>query len=471
MDSYGFASILPPIVAIGLAIKTRQVYLSLLAGIWLGSTILNGWDPLFGLIGTVDALVGVFADAERTRILMVSILIGALLTFTQYSGGMVGFVNWVVGRGAVRSRRSAGVLAWSLGVFIFVESVIGVLVSGTITRPLFDKLKISREKLSYILDSTCAPKATIFPLNTWGAYIIGLLLAQGVESPVGALVASIPLNFYAILAILLALVVVLTEADFGPMKEAERRVRIKGKLLRDGAEPLVASDTLRIPAKTGVPERAFNLVLPVGTVIATLPAVLFVTGSGNMMNGSGTDAAFWAVIVGLLVASLSYRAQRILSIKELTDMFMKGIAGLIPVGILLVLAFGIGDVCRELGTGVFVAQAAQTSLPAGAVPGALFVVSAVMSFSTGTSFGTWAIMIPIAIPMIMLMNLHSGLTIAAVLGGGVFGDHCSPISDSTIVSSLAAATDHIDHVRTQLPYALAAAGGSLVLYLVCGFAF
>lgn len=469
MESYGFISVLPPLLAIGLAIWTKQVYFSLMTGIWLGWTILNGWSPLSGFIQAVDALVDVFSDGERTRIIMVTIMIGALLSFTQYSGGMSGFVNWVVGKGLIRTRRSVGALAWGLGFFVFVESVIGVLISGTITRPLFDKYKISREKLSYILDSTCAPKATVVPLNTWGAYILGLLLAQGVESPVRTMLASIPLNFYCILAILFALTMAITDRDFGPMREAERRTRMEGKLLRDGAEPLVAAEALMIPAKEGAAPRAFNLVFPVGSVLAALPAVLLVTGDGNMMNGDGTLAAFWAVVVGLLIGAISYRVQGIMTVNEVTDMFMKGVGALIPVGVLLILAFGIGDVCRALGTGAFVAQAAETGLPPEVIPAAIFVISAVVSFATGTSYGTWAIMIPIAIPMIPLMGLDTGLTVAAALGGGIFGDHCSPISDSTIISSMAAGTDHIDHVRTQLPYALIVAGCTVVLYLVFGY--
>lgn len=187
------------------------------------------------------------------------------------------------------------------------------------------------------------------------------------------------------------------------------------------------------------------------------------------MEGSGTQAAFWSIIVGLLVGSASYRLQGILNVSEITDMFMKGVGALIPVGVLLILAFGIGDVCRLLGTGMFVAQTAEAGLPPGVVPAVLFIVSGVIAFSTGTSYGTWAIMIPIALPMIALIDLHSGLTIAAVLGGGIFGDHCSPISDSTIISSMAAGTDHIDHVRTQLPYALVVAAVTLVLYLIGGY--
>lgn len=466
MNEYGALSLLPPLLAIGLAIWTKQVYLALMTGIWLGWAILNNWNPLTGLIYSVEALADLFQDGERTRIIMVSIMIGALLTFIQYSGGMKGFIDWVSRRGLVTTRRSAGVLAWGLGFFIFVESVIGVLVSGTITRPLFDKLKVSREKLAYVLDSTCAPKAILLPLNTWGAYVIGLLIAQDVENPVAVLIGSVPLNVYSILAVALALGVVLTDWNIGPMKTAETRVREEGKLLRDGAEPLVAADALTIAPKEGAPTRMLNMVIPVGAVIVALPALLFVTGDGNLMQGSGTVSAFWAVIIGLLAGGIAYRVQGILTLNEIVDMFMKGVGALIPVGVLLVLAFAIGDVCRDLGTGAYVAQVAQQGFPPVLIPATLFLLSGFMAFSTGTSFGTWAIMIPIAVPMALALDLNLTLLVAAVLGGGIFGDHCSPISDSTIVSTMAACTDHIDHVRTQIPYALIVAAVTVVLYLV-----
>ena len=468
MSEYGALSLLPPLLAIGLAIWTKQVYLALMTGIWLGWTILNDWNPLTGLIYSVEALADLFQDGERTRIIMVSIMIGALLTFVQYSGGMKGFIDWVSRRGLVTTRRSAGVLAWGLGFFIFVESVIGVLVSGTITRPLFDKLKVSREKLAYVLDSTCAPKAILLPLNTWGAYVIGLLIAQDVENPVAVLIGSVPLNVYSILAVALALGVVLTDWNIGPMKTAETRVREEGKLLRDGAEPLVAADALTIAPKDGAPTRMLNMVIPVGAVIIALPALLFVTGDGNLMQGSGTVSAFWAVIIGLLTGGIAYRVQGILTLNEIVDMFMKGVGALIPVGVLLVLAFAIGDVCRDLGTGVYVAQVAEQGFPPVLIPATLFLLAGFIAFSTGTSFGTWAIMIPIAVPMALALDLNLTLLVAAVLGGGIFGDHCSPISDSTIVSTMAACTDHIDHVRTQLPYALIVAAATVVLYLVLG---
>ncbi len=470
MDTFGWISILPPLLAIFLAIKTKHVYISLVFGIWFGWTIIHGWNPLVGLIQTINALVAVFKDADNTRVVLFSAMIGAIITFTQYSGGMKGFVNWVVGKGLVRTHRSAGLLAWLLGFVIFIESSICVLVSGAVCRPIFDKLKISREKLSYILDSTSAPKCILIPLNAWGAFVIGLLATQGMENPVRILVSSMPFNFYAITALLLVLFVVIARKDIGPMKKAEKRVREENKLLRDGAEPLIADDVVMMEEKPGVTPRAINMLIPVITMVVAMPVVLIITGEGNLKEGSGSLSVLWAVILGLMAGAIAYRAQGIMRTKEITAIFMKGVGGLVPLASLMILAFAIGDTCDVLGTGPFVAQAAKSTLNPGFIPAVVFLVSCFIAFSTGTSWGTWAIMIPIAVPMINIIGLHPGLIIAAVLGGGVFGDHCSPISDTTIIASMASATDHIDHVRTQLPYALIAAGASLILFLLFGFA-
>jgi len=469
METYGWLSILPPLLAILLAIKTKQVYISLVFGIWLGWTIINSWNPLAGFIHTINALVAVFNDADNTRVILFSAMIGAVITFTQYSGGMKGFVQWITGKGIVKTRKSAGLLAWFLGLIIFIESSICVLVSGAVSRPIFDKLRISREKLSYILDSTSAPKCIILPLNAWGAFILGLLAAQGIEQPIRVFLASIPFNFYAFIALALVIFFVLTEKDFGPMKKAEERVRKKGELMKEGAAPLISDDVVAMEAKEGVRPRAINMVLPVAVMVIMMPVVLLITGKGNLMEGSGSLSVLWAVISGLLAGAVAYRIQGIMRTKEITDIFMKGVGGMIPLASLMILAFTIGDICDVLGTGPFVAQAAKSTIIPGLIPAILFLISCFIAFSTGTSWGTFAIMIPIAIPMINLIGLNPALVIASVLGGSVFGDHCSPISDTTIISSMAAATDHIEHVRTQLPYALLAGGMALVLYVIFGF--
>jgi Na+/H+ antiporter NhaC len=487
-----------------LAILTRQVYISLFLGIWIGwfvhlaepakifefsyqiAAVLNisgnspvagiagcigwfGWSVIHSLAAALEGLVQVFADAGNTKVIIFSAMVGSLLTFTQFSGGMEGFVNWVTDRGIVRTRRGAGLLAWFIGLIIFIESSICVLITGAIARPLFDRLKISREKLAYIADSTSAPKCVLIPLNAWGAFIIALLTAQGVSDPWKQMFYAIPLNFYAWMAILMVLYTILFQKDFGPMRRAEHRVQFENKILRDGAEPLVTSEVLTVEKKPGIPARMRNMLLPILVMVVMMPLGLIITGDGDLTRGSGSTSVFWSVIAALLVAGISYRWQKIMNLKELMDQFMKGISGLMPLALLMVLAFAIGNICKLLGTGVCVASLAETWLIPQFVPAVLFIFSCFIGFSTGTSWGTFAIMIPIAVPATQIMGLPLAPSVAAVLGGGVFGDHCSPISDTTIIASMAAATDHIDHVRTQLPYALFIAGLSILMYLFVGF--
>ncbi|MGD8726615.1 MAG: Na+/H+ antiporter NhaC family protein, partial [Gemmatimonadales bacterium] len=282
MESYGWLSILPPVLAIGLAIKTKQVYLSLALFVFLGWTIMNDWNPLAGMIQSLDVYIESVTDADNARVLLFSVLIGAMITFTQASGGMHGFVTWVERSGLAKSRRSVGLLTGFVSMCVFLESNFSLLVSGSVARPLYDRCRISREKLAYVIDATCSPKCILIPLNAWGAYVISLLVAQEVPDPNGLLVSALTLNFYAILAIALAFVVILTGWNIGPMREAERRVAEEGKLLRDGAKPLMADDVAMAPQKEGVTPRAVNMILPIVTMVITVPIVLWITGDGSI---------------------------------------------------------------------------------------------------------------------------------------------------------------------------------------------
>ncbi|MFQ6672209.1 MAG: Na+/H+ antiporter NhaC family protein [Candidatus Tectimicrobiota bacterium] len=469
MDNPEWLSVLPPLVAILTAIWSKQVFLSLFAGIWLGWTILNGGNPLGGLRDSVQALIDVFQDEGNTRVVAFSALVGSLIAFTQRSGGVSGFIHWVTERGYVQTRRGAQLLAWFLGLGIFVESSITCLVTGAIARPLFDRLKLSREKLAYICDGTSAPVCILLPMNGWGAFILGVLVAQNVEQPLAALVGSILFNFYALLAVAYVLFIVITGKDWGPMARAERRARETGKVLRDGAEPLVSTEVLSLAPKEGISPRARNMLVPLSVMLAMMPVGLWITGNGNLMRGSGSTAVLWAVMTATFLAAVLYRIQGLFSVGEIMDLLFKGIGGLMPLALLMVLAFAIGATCGELGTGPYVASLAQDVLSPALVPLILFWISGAIAFSTGTSWGTFAIMLPIGIPMVQVIGTHLNLTIGAVLAGGIFGDHCSPISDTTIISSMAAGSDHIDHVNTQLPYALLIAAVSSVLFLVAGY--
>ncbi len=494
MDHYSFWSILPPILAIILAIKTRQVFVSLLFGIWLGWIILAGGNILDGTVQTIEALVNVFKNPGNTRTIMFSSLVGALIAFIQRSGGVDGFVKIVNNvlhkleqKQIGESRKIVQIIAWLTGASIFVESSINALTVGTVFRPIFDRLKIPREKLAYIADSISAPTCILIPLNAWGAYIMGLIAAQGFANPFKILVHAFPFNFYPMLAMLMVVIIIITGKDFGPMKKAEERAKKEGKVIRDDATPLISSDVVSLPRKTGVQPKARNMVIPIIVMVSMMPIMLVLTGWNGVENiqqypwykqiflaigqGSGSASVLYSVLIAITTGIILYTTQRIFTFKETVDLIFKGISGLIPLALLMMLAFAIGTVCKELGTGVYVAEVTKSWLAPKFVPVVIFLVSCFIAFATGTSWGTFAIMIAIGVPMAQNLDANLYLTIAAALGGGVFGDHCSPISDTTIISSMASASDHIDHVKTQLPYAVAAGTVTALIYLVLGLVF
>ncbi len=465
---YGWLSIIPPLLAILLAVITRQVFVSLFLGILAGWVIISDWSFFAGLAASIQSLIDVFQDPGNTRVIIFCALIGALITLTQRSGGVNGFVDWLRIKNMAQSRRGAAGLAGITGFLIFIESSICCLIAGSVSRPLFERLHISREKLAYILDSTSAPKCVLIPLNAWGAFVIGLLETEGLNNTVQVFVKSIPFNFYAIIVILMAAFIIITFVDFGPMKKAELRARTTGKTIADHSVPMVSDDVTSIAPKEGIPFRAFNMLVPVLVMMFMMPLGLYITGQGNIMEGTGSTAVLWSVLASITVAGFLPLIQKILTFREVFDLSLRGIGGMMPLAIVMILAFSIGDTSRELGTGIFVASVADDFLHPRYIAAVIFITSAFIAFSTGTSWGVFAIMIPIAVPTALIMDVNVPLCVAAVLGGGVFGDHVSPISDTTLVSSMAAASDHIDHVRTQLPYALIAATGAIALYIAFG---
>lgn len=465
---YGFLSIVPPILAIGLAIYTRQVFLSLFLGILSGWIILADWNFLKGTADAIQACVNVFKDDGNTRVIIFSALVGALITLTQVSGGMQGFVDYIQKKNIITSRKRATGFSFIVGCFVFIESSISCLVTGTIFHPIFEKFKISREKLAYICDTTSSPICILIPLNAWGAYVIGLLNKENIPEPVSVFLQTIPLNFYAIISVIVAGFVAFTLKDFGAMKKAEKRALETGKTIRDNAVPVVSSDVTSIKTKKGVPHRAVNMIVPILVMALFMPVGLFITGNGDLTEGSGSTSVLWSVSLAILTVAVMAIFQKILSMQEVIDFTLKGIGGLIPLAILMVFAFAIGDTCRALGTGTYVASLSSEFLSPALIAPIIFLTAMFIAFSTGTSWGTFAIMMPIAVPTAMALGVSLPLAVAAVLSGSVFGDHCSPISDTTIVSSMASASDHIDHVRTQLPYAIFSAVLALILFWVVG---
>lgn len=469
MTDPSWYSVLPPVIAIVLAIWTKQVILSLFAGIWMGSALLNDFDPFAGAIEGVNGIIEVFADTGDTRVLVFTLLIGALIATIEHSGGVRGFVHFLETRRWVHNRLRAQILAWITGLIIFVESNITLLVAGSVSRPLFDRYRISREKLAYLIDATSAPVCVMIPLNAWGAVIIGLVSASGVDNALQVFIEAIPLNFYAIVAIILAAVVIWKDIDIGPMKKAEERTR-GGELLWPGAIPLVdvsAEQVIELD-EDDIPSGAL-MAVPILTMVVMMPIALYLTGDGNIIEGSGSVSVLWAVIAAIVVSWIMILSKRIASVNELMRIFMKGAGSLLPIATILLFALALGDLAIELGTGIYVAGVVGDTIPGPLLAPLIFVVSAFIAFSVGSSWGTFAIMIPIAIPIATTLGFPVPLFLAAAISGAIFGDHASPISDTTVVASMASATDHIDHVRTQLPYALLAAGVAAILFLLASF--
>ena len=465
---YGWLSVIPPLFAILLAIKTRQVFLSLFLGIVVGWIIISHGNILKGIELSIQSIIDVFKDAGNTRVIIFCALVGALISLTQANGGVQGFVDLIQKKNIVTSRKRATVFSFFVGCVVFIESSISCLVTGTIFHPIFEKFKISREKLAYICDTTSSPICILIPLNAWGAYVISLLDKEELSDTVPLFLSTIPLNFYAILSVLFAGFIAFSYKDFGAMKKAEKRSLDFGKTIADGAIPMISEDVASLKPKKGIKHKSLNMIIPISVMIIMMPVSLLITGNGDLTAGSGTTSVLWSVLAAIVVAGVISLVQRILSLKEVMDYTLKGISGLVPLAILMVFAFSIGDTCRNLGTGEYVASLSKDFLNPSLIAPILFITSAFISFSTGTSWGTFAIMIPIAVPTALYASSPLALSIAAVLSGSVFGDHCSPISDTTIVSSMASACDHIDHVRTQLPYAISMAILSAALFWIVG---
>ncbi len=468
MTDPSWYSILPPIIAIILAIWTKQVILSLFAGIWMGFTLMNGFNPLTGFTAGVDGLIDVFGEAGDTRVIIFTLLIGSLIATIEHSGGVRGFVHFLETRRWVHNGLRAQILAWATGLVIFVESNITLLVAGSVSRPLFDRYKVSREKLAYLIDATSAPVCVMIPLNAWGAVIIGLIASSGVDNALEVFIASITYNFYAIVAIILAAVVIWKNLNIGPMKKAEERTQ-NGDILWPGAMPMVdiSAEQVTEDDDGDIPSAAL-MVLPIVAMVAMMPIGLYITGDGNLIAGSGSISVLWAVMAAIVVLWIMLLGLGASSINDLMRTFMKGAEALLPIATILLFALALGDVAQTLGTGVYIAGAVGESIPGSLLAPLIFIVSAFIAFSVGSSWGTFAIMIPIAIPIATTLGFSAPLFLGAAISGAIFGDHASPISDTTVVASMASATDHIDHVRTQLPYALVAAAIAATMFLIAG---
>ncbi len=493
---HGILSVLPPLVAILIALAFRQVILALLAGVWLGSFFLSGYSIVPSLLRIVDryivqTLAGPGEGTDHISIIVFTLLLGGMVGITSRMGGMQGIVDRV-SRLATTPRRGQFAV-WLMGVIIFFDDYTNTLIVGNSTRPLTDRLHISREKLSYIVDSTAAPITALAVITSWIGFEISLISQSfeviGVErNPLTTFVSSLPYSFYPILAVLFVLFVVLSGRDYGAMYRAESRARATGRVSSDSAVPLSNIDAENVQPAPGVTNHWVNGVIPVLVVITVTFFGLWKTGAASLaeagVEGPGFldalkesdsfKALLWGSFSGCLAAAVIAISRRLLNLQETMSSWVNGIRSMLMAIIILVLAWCIGKVCAELQTADYLVHSLSGVLSPKLLPLIIFMLAMGISFSTGTSWGTMSILIPIVIPLVYGTARNAGLagpdfervllaSIAAILSGAVFGDHCSPISDTTIMSSMSSSADHIDHVRTQLPYALTVGAVSLVL--------
>ena len=475
--NYGFLSLLPPLVAIVLCFVTRRVLASLFIGVWVGATILIGWNPIGGVTKTLAYIVENAADSWNATILLFDFVIGGLIGLIYLSGGAQAFVKSVTKK--VKNARDGQLAAWVFGLVIFFDDYSNTAVVGNAFRAVSDKLRMSREKLSYIVDSTAAPVASIALISTWIGYEVGLIgdAIEGTSvavAPYTIVLQSIPYRFYSIFAIILVLAIALSGRDYGPMLKAEYRARTTGKVFADGATPLSGGSELKV--LEGVPQKTMNMVVPIIVLVVITIFGMWLTGGGTSADSFTTaiadsdamTALLWGAAFAVIIAIIMYKIQGIGTLADMMDAFIDGAKMMLLANLILLSAWSIGSVCSEIGTAPYVVAAATKVVSPAFVPVVIFLICNLISFSTGTSWGTMAIAMPIAVPLALSFGVPLPLAVSAVLTGSVMGDHCSPISDTTIMSSMFAGSDHIDHVKTQIPYAFTASGVAVLAYIAAG---
>jgi Na+/H+ antiporter NhaC len=499
----GWLSLLPPLLAIALALITREVVLSLFAGIWLAALLLMNYNPITATTHSLDTFIlEPLTDGDHVAIILFSLMLGGMVGVVTRSGGAQGIVEML--RPYATSRRRGQFFTWLSGLIIFFDDYANTLIRGNTLRPMTDELRISREKLAYIVDSVAAPIAVIAPISTWVGFEISRIgdslnaaavqatdpalqaqLAAGAANPFNVFLHSIPYLFYPIFAMTLVLMIALTGREFGPMHTAESRAASGGGVFRPGARLAADVDGTLVGAAEGVPHRWYNALVPIAAVVLVALISLYITGRNALEDAAPTirniigeadpfRSLLWASFAGGLVAGVLAVAQRILTVKEALDSWVSGMRAMLLAMIILVLAWGLGAATTALGTGTYLAALLGDTLPLWALPPLVFIIAAATSFATGTSWGTMAILFPVVVPLAVAMGAGVGFaggddytillgSISSIMAGAVFGDHASPISDTTVISSMASACDHIDHVRTQLPYALLAAAVAILI--------
>ena len=506
---FGIWTLIPPLVAISLAFITKNVIVSLVIGIMSGGFILNisGNNPFMALfysfLDLIQRAVNSLADPWNAGIILQVLAIGGVINLVGKMGGAKAIAEALSKR--AKSAKSAQIITWVAGLLVFFDDYANSLIIGPMMRPVTDKMKISRERLAFIIDATAAPVAGIAIISTWIGLEVGLIGSAfdsiGVETNAfGVFLNTIPFRFYNILILGFIVITALLLKDFGPMRKAELECRRGGLNLssnEDVDKELSKHDELEpLP---GVKLSVWNAIIPIGALILGALFAFYYSGYTTIMGGedsaviqlmqnspasfdaikeafSNADASvalFQSAFFAGLVAIIMGVAKKIFTLSEALDIWVDGMKTLIITGVILICAWSLSSVIKELGTAKYLIQLLSGSLPPFILPSLIFVLGAIISFATGTSYGTMGILMPLAIPLAYSINPEMSYIIvatSAVLTGAIFGDHCSPISDTTILSSMGAGCNHIDHVRTQMPYAIFVAVITIVFgYIPAGF--
>ena len=506
-DRFGLFTLIPPIVAIVLAFITKNVVISLFIGVLSGGFILNltGFNVFGALtqafLDFIDRALNSLADPWNAGIIMQVLVIGGVINLVAKMGGAKAIAEALAKK--AKTAKSTQLITWFLGICVFFDDYANSLIVGPIMRPVADKMKISRERLAFIIDATAAPIAGLAIISTW----IGLevsLISEGFEtigveaSGFGVFLQTIPYRFYNILILAFIVITTITLREFGPMRKAEIAAR-KSKDLAGEEVVATSSHMDELEPKEGVKLSIWNAIVPIGALIISAVVAFYYSGYSTIMAGDDTAiqaiitnsplsfkailetfaasdasvALFQSALFASIVAIIMSVCKKIFTISEAIEAWVDGMKGLIITGVILILAWSLGSVIKELGTAQYLVEALNGAIPAFLLPSLIFVLGAVISFSTGTAYGTMSILMPLAIPLAYKINPEMSFVIvstSAVLTGAIFGDHCSPISDTTILSSMGAGCSHIDHVKTQMWYALFVAAITILFgYIPAGF--
>lgn len=472
---YGILCLIPPIVTVVLALVTKHTILSLFLGIWVGSTIINGWNPIVGFINILpDFMVPSLGNEYNAGLVLLVTLAGGMIIMLRETGGAYAFAKLMSKK---INTPAKGQLLTSVSALAFCYTE-PCLILGTIMRPVTDAVRVSRAKLAYILDSLGCNLASFSPISSYGPFITGLIATEVALAGLSANEWSVwagmlKYNMYALFAIMAVVLVAVGDINIGPMYKEEMRARREGKVIGDGVQPLTPEKKVDFPE--GYEPTMICFVAPMASLFVALFGVIFWTGdigangfTGAFRNANITTAIMIAFIACSVVAGIVGISKGLWKPVKAFNTFINGMIELINVPFILVCAWSLGKVVSMMGTGAYLAGIVEQYLTGGLVPALIFVAGAVISFATGSSWGTWSLLMPIAFPMAVQFGIPPAFIVGCVISSGLFGDQCSPISDTTVLSSTGASCNHIVHVMTQLPYGLTVGISAFIGYLFGG---